>query len=396
MDTTARRYLAIFLACVLAALAVVSAVNYRIDPYLLHQWDSPLLQRLRPTYEKLSAWGKTYAVARYRPAVVYIGNSRTEMGLPTGVRALFDGKTVFNSAVSGASIGEAMRLAEHAARVSHVDTMVWGIDAPSFSLELGSAGVEPGLTAGGPAFFARRALLNIKRGLALDMTRDSWRILSGTYDGVCLSSLALHGQRDASCLTSRHRTWAGTARAFTPRLQEFGDGLGPTAPALQAFDASVGTLCRGGTRLRLYINPTHALTLDALYWRGKWDAMERWQRELAQLAQRHRDAGCDVRLYDFSGFNSVTSEPIPQVTGAGAMRYYWEASHYRDNVGRFILARLFGGPQAPPADFGAELTPAGIGAHQAAMRAARERYHAQHAAETAYLRHALTLPREPK
>ncbi|KAB8046663.1 hypothetical protein GCN78_23520 [Janthinobacterium rivuli] len=396
MDTTARRYLAIFFACVLAALAFVSAVNYRVDPYLLHQWDSPLLQRLRPTYEKLSAWGKTYAVARYRPAVVYIGNSRTEMGLPTGVRALFDGKSVFNSAVSGASIGEAIRLAEHAARVSHVDTMVWGIDAPSFSLELGSAGVEPGLTAAGPAFFARRALLNIKRGLTVDMTRDTWRILSGSYDGVCLSSLALNGQRDASCLTSRNRTWAGTARAFTPRLQEFGDGLGPTAPALRAFDASVGKLCQGGTRLRLYINPTHALTLDGLYWRGKWDAMETWQRDLAQLAGRYRRQGCDVRLLDFSGFNSITSEPIPQVTGARAMRYYWEASHYRDNVGRFILARLFGGGTAVPDDFGIELTPATVDAHQAAMRAARERYHAQHAEETAYLRHVLTLPREPK
>ncbi len=134
--------------------------------------------------------------------------------------------------------------------------------------------MEPGLTEGGPAFFARRALLNIKRGLSLDMTRDTWRILSGSYDGACLSSLALHGQRDESCITSRNHGWAGTARAFTPRLQEFGDGLGPTAPALQAFDASVGKLCRGGTRLRLYINPTHALTLDALYWRGKWDAMQ--------------------------------------------------------------------------------------------------------------------------
>jgi hypothetical protein len=397
MDTTARRYLAIFLACVLAALALVSAVNYHVDPYLLHQWDSPLLQRLRPTTEKLSVWGKTYAVARYRPAIVYIGNSRTEMGLPTtSVRTLFEGKSVFNSAVSGASIGEAMRLAEHAARVSHVDTMVWGIDAPSFSLELGSAGVEPGLTAAGPAFFARRALLNIKRGLTVDMTRDTWRILSGSYDGVCLSSLALHGQRDESCLTSRNRTWTGTARAFTPRLQEFGDGLGPTEPALRAFDASVGKLCRGGTRLRLYINPTHALTLDALYWRGKWDAMETWQRDLTQMAGRYRRQGCDVRLLDFSGFNSITSEAIPQVTGAPDMRYYWEASHYRDNVGRFILARLFGGPVPVPADFGVELTETGIAAHQAATRAARERYHLQHAEETAYLRHVLTLPREPR
>ena len=397
MDINARHYLAIFLACVLAALVLVSTVNYRVDPYLLHQWDTPLVQRLRPTSEKLAVWGKTYAVARYRPAVVYIGNSRTEMGLPTSsMRTLFEGKSVFNSAVSGASIGDAILLAEHAARVSHVDTMVWGIDAPSFSLELGSAGVEPGLTEGGPAFFARRALLNIKRGLSLDMTRDTWRILSGSYDGACLSSLALHGQRDQACITSRNHGWAGTARAFTPRLQEFGDGLGPTAPALQAFDTSVGKLCRGGTRLRLYINPTHALTLDALYWRGKWDAMQQWQRDLAWMAGRYRRQGCDVRLYDFSGFNSITSEPIPQVTGARAMRYYWEASHYRDNVGRYILARLFGGAPQPPADFGVELTETGIAAHQAAMRAARERYHAQHADETAYLRHALTLPREPK
>ncbi|MFZ4875786.1 hypothetical protein ACL9RI_11920 [Janthinobacterium sp. Mn2066] len=393
MDTAARRYLAWFCACVLIALAAVSALNYRIDPYLLHQWDSPLLQRLRPTYEKLSVWGKTYAVARYRPAVVYIGNSRTEIGLPTAVRPLFGGLTVFNSAVSGASIGDAMRLASHAARVSHVDTLVWGIDAPSFSLELGSAGVEPGLTDGGPAFFVRRALLNLKRGLTLDMTRDSWRILNGSYDGVCLSSLALQGQRDQSCIDKPSYGWIGTARAMQPRLQEFADGLGPTASALQAFETGVARLCRGGTRLRLYINPTHALSMDALYWRGKWPAMERWQASLAQLAQDQRGQGCDVRVFDFSGFNSITSETIPQVSGQRTMQYYWEASHYRDNVGHMILARLFGGEPLPPDDFGIELMPASLALHHAAMRAARDRYHQAHAEETAFVRAALAAPR---
>ena len=396
MHAAARHYVAVFCACVSVALALVSAINYRVDPYLLHQWDTPLLQRLRPTHEKLSVWGKTYAVARYRPAIVYIGNSRTEMGLPTSVQSVFAGKTVFNSAVSGASIGDAIRLAEHAARVSHIDTLVWGIDAPSFSMELGSAGLEPGLTDAGPAFFARRALLNLKRGLTVDMTHDTWRILNGSYGGVCLSSLALNGQRDKSCISDRIHGWGGTARAMLPRLQEFGDGKGPTALALQAFDASIARLCRGGTRLRLYINPTHALTLDALYWQGKWSAMQRWQRDLARLAERQRGQGCDVRLYDFSGFNSITSEPIPQASGAREMRYYWEASHYRDNVGRYILARLFGAAPQPPADFGVELDSASIAAHQAAMDAARERYHVAHPQETAFVQHALAMPREPK
>lgn len=391
-----RRYVALFCGCAATALLFVASLNYLVDPYLLHQWDSPLLQRLQPTREKLSVWGKTYAVARYRPAVVYIGNSRTEMGLPAGMHDLFEGQRVFNSAVSGASVGDAIHLAEHAARVSHVDTMVWGIDAPSFSMEQGSAGIEPGLTDDGPAFFARRALLNVKRGLTVDMTHDTLRLLSGSFGSVCRSSLALHGQRDHLCFSDRIKGWGGTAPAMVPRLQEFGAGAGPTPDALQAFDATVDKLCRHGTRLRLYINPTHAMTMDVLYWRGKWPAMEQWQRDITLLAERRRAQGCDLRLVDFSGFNSITSEAIPQFGGAREMRYYWEASHYRDNVGRMILSRLFAGgagEPAPPDDFGIELTSRTLAAHQADMRAARDRFHAAFPQETAFVRKLITLPR---
>lgn len=390
----ARSYVRLFCLSAAAALAIVAALNYLVDPYLLHQWDSPLLQRLRPTHEKLSVWGKTYAVARYRPSVVYIGNSRTEMGLSATASEVFQGKSVFNSAVSGASIADAMQLARHAARVSHIDTMVWGIDAPSFSMEQGSAGIEPGLLDGGPAFFAQRTLLNLKRGLTLDMTQDSLRVLQGSYGQVCRSSLALHGQRDQRCVSDRIHGWGGTAKAMIPRLQEFGAGQGPTQEALQAFDATVAELCRSGTRLRLYINPTHAMTMDVLHWRGRWADMERWQGELAALGERYRQQGCDVRVHDFSGFNSVTGEAIPQFSGAREMQYYWEASHYRDNVGRMILARLFGGEAAVPDDFGIELTPHSLAAHRQAMRAARDQYHASHPRETAFVRHLLTLPRQ--
>ncbi|MDI3294243.1 hypothetical protein [Janthinobacterium tructae] len=392
MDTAGRRYLVCFLACVCLVLGAVSLLNYQVDPYLLHQWDSPLLQRPRQLNEKLGAWAKTYAVARYRPAIIYIGNSRTEMGLPTRVRALFDGKRIFNSAVSGASIGDAIRLAEHAARVSRVETMVWGIDAPTFSLDMGAARVEDSLTGARHGFFVQRALVNLKRGLTLDMTQDSVRILTGNAGDTCRSNLAVYGQRDETCTLKGIKHWLGTKDAIPVRLQEFGDGLGPTPPSTPAFDASIAKLCRSGTRLRLYINPTHALTLYALHWRGKWDAMQAWQRGLVQVIERHRRQGCDVRLHDFSGFNSITSEATPLVSGKPDMHYYWEVSHYRDNVGRLILARLFGGDTPAPADFGVELTPANIDAHQAATRAARERYRVEHAREAAYAQRVLDWP----
>jgi hypothetical protein len=392
MDTPARRYLICFCACVCLVLGSVSFMNYQVDPYLLHQWDSPLLQRPRQINEKLGAWAKTYAVARYRPAIIYIGNSRTEMGLPTGVRALFDGKRIFNSAVSGASIGDAIRLAEHAARVSRVETMVWGIDAPTFSLDMGAARVEDSLTGAEHGFFAQRALVNLKRGLTVDMTQDSVRILTGNAGDTCRSNLAAYGQRDETCTLKGIRHWLVTKEAIPVRLQEFVDGLGPTPPSTLALDASIGKLCRSSLRLRMYINPTHALTMYALHWRGKWDAMQAWQRGLVQIVERHRLQGCDVRLVDFSGFNSITTEATPLVSGKPDMHYYWEVSHYRDNVGRLILARLFGGDTPAPADFGVELTQANIDAHQAGTRAARDRYRVEHAREAAYAQRVLDGP----
>ena len=38
------RYLAYLGLTVLGLLGLVVTINYQVDPYLIHQWDSPLLQ----------------------------------------------------------------------------------------------------------------------------------------------------------------------------------------------------------------------------------------------------------------------------------------------------------------------------------------------------------------
>jgi hypothetical protein len=377
-----RAYVAILCGGSAAVLATVAGLNYEVDPYLTHQWDTPRTQRLRPPREKLSAWGKTYAVARLKPQVIYIGNSRTELGLPPDYAA-FAGKEVFNGALSGASLSDAIGMASHAAYFGPLDTVVWGIDAPSFHMAVGNTDFDRELVADGPFYPARRALLNLKRALTVDMTRDSINLLTGKFGQVCHSSLAFRGQRDDDCISDRIHGWGGTQAAIKPRLSEFVRGEGPSAEGLRALDASVARLCRDRTRLRLYINPTHAMMFDTLYWAGKWQPVEAWEQALAAMAWRHRARGCDVRLYDFSGFNSVTTEPIPQASGHKEMRYYWETSHYRANVGRMILSRMFGGADAVPADFGVELLPAVMPAHLAALRAGVEAYHGGHPVETA-------------
>jgi hypothetical protein len=377
-----RGYLAILCGGSACVIAAVAGLNYQVDPYLTHQWGTPQMQRLRPQREKLSAWGKTYAVASLKPQVVYIGNSRTELGLPADFAA-FAGQQVFNGSLSGASLSDAIGMASHAAYYGPLSTVVWGIDAPSFHMAVGNTDFNRELVADGPLYPVRRMLLNLKRALTVDMTMDSIRLLRGKFGRVCHSSLVFRGQRDDDCISDRIHGWGGTQAAILPRLSEFVRGDGPTADALQAFDASIGALCRDRTRIRLYINPTHAMMLDTLFWAGKWQPVADWQQALAMLAARHRAQGCDVRLYDFSGFNSVTTEAIPLASGRKEMRYYWETSHYRANVGRMILGRMFGGADEVPADFGVELLPEMMPAYLVAQRAGIDAFHRDHPTETA-------------
>lgn len=381
-----RTYLVRFFSLSVVVLGGLAGMNYLLDPYLTHQWESAGVQRLRPADEKLSAWGKTYAMARLRPEVLFLGNSRTEIGLPAE-RAMFDGRRVFNGALSGASVGDAMAMAAYAARQGPLQTVVWGIDAPSFSLDHGALELTPELIADGPLFFVRRAWLDLQRGVTWDMTQDSIRLLRGRFGAICRSSLATLGQRDAACLTAQIARYGSSTAAMRAKLHEFAGASGPRAEALPGFEASLASLCRTGTRVRLYINPTHALTIDTLYWRGKWAAMETWQGALVELTQRLRASGCDLRLFDFSGFNSVTTEALPLPNRRQQMQNYWEASHYRASVGRLILARLFALPDtALPDDFGLELDQATLAAHLATLRSTRQRYHLEHAQESALAR----------
>lgn len=375
-----RCYVTIFCAVGAIVVGTVGIVNYQVDPYLMHQWDTPQVRQLQPGREKLSAWGKTYALARFKPAIVYVGNSRTELGL-SARSALFAGKKVFNGALSGGSLGDAIAMVGHASTVSRLETVIWGIDAPSFYVEIGNTDFDRALVATDRFYLARRGLIDLKRALTTDMTMDSMRLLRGTAAKSCQSSLALQGQRDAVCMRERIDGRGGTAAAIVPKLRDYIRGTGPTADAMPALDRSLDGLCKSGSQVRLYINPTHAMTAAALYGAGKWPAMEVWQAALAGLVERHRRSGCDARVFDFSGFNSITTEAIPQASHNAGMAYFWEASHYRENVGAMILSRMFGGTGDVPGDFGVELTPAALPAYQAAQRDGRERYHAEHPLE---------------
>ncbi len=379
-----KTYLTVAAGLPLLLLGGVAGSNYVLDPYLIHQWDTPQVQRLRQPVEKLSAWGKTYAVAVYRPQVLYLGNSRTELGLAVPPQAA---RRAFNAALSGGTVGDALRMFGHARQVARVETVVWGIDAPSFTLSPGNSELEEGVLAKGGGYLARRFLVDLQRAVSVDMTRDAFSLVGGMAPAVCRTSLARFGQRDGACLRYRIAGWGGTAAVVGQRTREFLRGEGPSEGAMEALERTLRRAC--DVQWRLYVNPTHAMTIDALYWSGRGAEYEDWLARLASMGRRVRAAGCDVRLYDFSGFNDITSEAVPRSGDRSDMRNYWETSHYRETVGAAILARLGGGP-AGADGFGAELLPETIDARLAQLRATRASYLSDHPYE-AGMAHRIAL-----
>ena len=101
------------------------------------------------------------------------------------------------------------------------------------------------------------------------------------------------------------------------------------------------------------------------------------------MIDNRRRGGCNIRLFDFSGFNSITSEEIPQATGKDTMQNYWEQSHYRSEVGYKILEQLFAtAPQPESSDFGIELDNGTIQQYLHNLRKRRSQYIKNHPRET--------------
>ena len=373
-------FLALGLTTVLGLAAMV-AFNYWVDPYSIHQWDSALLRRPSTPQQKIVPWAKTYAASRYLPEVVFLGSSRSEIGLPTQTDA-FKGKRVLNLAISGASLGDAINMLRHTSAFHRPDMVVWGLDYGwQFREKSGNTDLKPELIAAGPI---KRLLLNIKRSLSLAMTTDAVKILVDPAARKCEPILATFGQKPEHCLEYIMADEGGTPTAFDKIINR-GDPQGSPADvqaAMQLLERVTREHCSQGTAFRFFFHPVHALA-ELSYWEANWQDLDRWKEDMTRMVDARRQEGCDIRLMDFSGFNAITTEPVPQVTGKTFMQHYWEHSHYRAAVGQLMLSRLLApAAQAQPGDFGAELTPSTIGQHLAAFARNRAAYCASHPWET--------------
>jgi hypothetical protein len=374
-------------------LLVVCALNYWIDASASHHLPGEAGFFPRTTVH--SPLSKLHYLSIKKPDTIYFGSSRTEIGLPAD-SGLVGGGQVYNAGMLGASFGQIAPFIGHTLAFVQPKQMVIGIDFASFTTKPGKSDLDLSLLSSSPiSYFAKRIPHDLVQALSLSEIQNSIHSIRAwlgdrPYDGTpevrsMLGQPTAVRMRD---IIDGHGT-SNKAKAFQKKVAlAFAKPSGHIADekAWRLFEDLLAEVCQKNIITRIYIHPVHALVTDALRQNGAWPRLEQWKTDLANAISRHQHQHqhCDVKAFDFSGYNSVTTESIRGLSPTTTLHHYWEASHYKSNVGELTLKRLFA-PDATdlPPDFGRELRQDTVAQALAAMRDEQARYLASHKEEIA-------------
>ncbi|MDH4274885.1 MAG: hypothetical protein OEW08_07600 [Gammaproteobacteria bacterium] len=390
----AKRYLKIFFALWVALIVAIAGFNWWIDPYdMFPSPQSHGVNQEKPEATTRQRLSKAYGVSRARPEVLILGSSR---GLAIAAHhEVWANKRVYNLALASTSLKELYRHLQHANAEGTVREFILGLDWITYNDGIGNSSYADArlrVDSSGAArpFNAAQYMRDIMPslwsidavGASVDTIRNqpspgetnaAW---SARRDRERLSRKG--GNRSLFLEFEKNTIYEASSQPFATSRNRGQDG-----PGTQTMREILRYAYTHGITARLFISPEHAHLLEIWRATGRWQEIEFWSRELVRIiAEEAKIADKPpFQLWDFSGYNTVTTEriPLPGHTEA-PMRWYWEASHYTEALGYVMIDRMYNyqTPLRPTIDdFGVLIATENIDDHLLELHAARDVYAAQ-------------------
>ncbi len=331
-----------------------SGFNFLIDPYGIFNTPAMVgINKIKPEKRKQVRLFKAIAVARLKPQMVFLGSSRTEFGLSTSHPVLRQFQPAYNLALPSPNMYEVRRYLEHAIANNQLQQVVLGIDFFMFNVFLANT----------PDFNENRLE---KTEITLQDTINSIYSID-----VLLASLVTvrHNHQKPNGLDYFYPDGSRTENrdiifGNQPMRKIMRAGLQQNTFLAKQNPArryqlsqknlnelqTIVNLCREHQiNLKIFISPAHATHWESIRVGGFWPVFEQWKREIVKI----------YPIWDFSGYNSITTEPI-----SDDMKNYLDSSHYTQAIGNLILNRIFQTNQEKvPSDFGILITPENVESH---------------------------------
>lgn len=393
----ARCYLRTLAITITVLLAPIITFNLIVDPFSMFQvLDVQGFNDLKPEFFSHVRMTKAHKVRVFRPRGIILGTSRAEYGLDPEYleQVLPNSSPWYNLGLTSCRIYECLRYLQHANAMGGLKQVVIGLDCFMFddSVKNEKDFEESRLAGPGNGNGLCGWIHDIVVSLAsFDALEKSISTIMG-QDKEDIKIYYPNGMRNDERAWMRIRKKGGYRKVDmeiaaignmqgkrTPNVKE--NGIDEMTLSMDYFRRIVSFCRLNHIDLRLFISPVHARFEERMIKLGKWEMIEKWKRELVKVLTSEGSEiprGKPYPLWDFSGYNSITTESFPLLGDSNTqMRWFWESTHYKKETGNLVLNRIFHHTEhghVVPDDFGILLTPDNIERVFARIRSDRKEY----------------------
>ncbi len=388
-----RRYLKYFALIAALLLAAAVAFNALVDPYGVTKFVSlGKFNAAKPKEWENARIAKPFEVARRHYDAIVLGTSQVERGIDPGYPALSArGIALYNMGLSELRLYETRLLLDYSFKTS-------GIGAAVISLDFGRYNRPPeDPTTALPEDWDKGRLFRdyLRTLISQRSVADSFITLRTNRAGSATLEHLPNGVLNVDQFFAKagYPDVRGTFDSVDAvYINSAYDRMLAARPALlqSGFDHTalrrILALARERhIELHFFIPPVHAREMEIIEYLGLAPLFHRWKAELACLFEAESASSpgrAAYPLWDFSGYNSITTEPVPAKGDTGArMKWFYDPIHFTPRAGNIILGRIFqldDPALAPFGDFGVRVTPGTLRAQIDAAREARRRYLERH------------------
>lgn len=343
-------FLSILLGVPIAGIAATLAVCALVDPFGIYRF-VPAREGFnanKPRQQSHERMVRAADLNRLKPDAIILGTSRAQVGLdPEAAAWAGVADRPANSAFSDGTPWEALRYLEHAHAISPVKVAVFGADYLSF---VGDVRHSPDYSDDRLAIGKRHqpqpfyAWADAPSAL---MSFDALRISRRTVlEQDQASYFTDRGRRNTHTMEQRIVDQGGARGAFVWSERDYADSYVCADPKrlevhLQDFAALVAFAKDHGIRLVVMTSPSHVRSLQLLRAAGLWPEVERFKREVARITSA---AAFPFWEFGIPDPRSTAEEVPPPGDKTARLKWYWESSHFKKELGDAALARVLGKP----------------------------------------------------
>lgn len=354
-----KRFLGIVIGCCMAAIMVMVAVNWSVDPTGLLQ--AAGVRDAQTCPQGLGGAGdeitiKTLGAHYFRPKTLLVGTSQVAVGFNRdALPAAWSEERIFNLGLPAATLGTIGSVLPFAISGGETERVVMGL-TPNMTQAMWNTEDRSDFTHG----WIRRFLMTSL--FSADAIRESLRLLAGkrTCRDPKFQPDGFRMQKSISFL------WKVPDEPWFRRRIEPYIRSGKAVYDRDYMIALFGHLCDRGIEANIALLPG-SLEWQIMYWTmpGGWAWIERFKYDVMEAADVLGKSGCTVTVHDFNVIEA--SFPVgSQSSGSMFLDYL----HFVPALGRGFLHRIAAGDTADSdTAIGLRLHAENISAHLAAQRA---------------------------